>query len=194
MIRQLLAQDLNSLDNFFENAMISEDHRSDSFSKIIYYLKTDEYYRAFANFENDKILSVCFMREIIEQKCQVLDLIVSRKLTSIYKNKVGNVVDYAIRYGEHKGIYRFYTCLTDNMLDTVDVLKKKNLVFTWRERYDTYVDEIIEPQCFTSYYMHWNYLMNTTVRNHKKIVRHHHLKSEYYDKITDPELIYGRNS
>jgi hypothetical protein len=119
------------------------------------------------------------MRELIEQKVQVLDFIVSRKGVSIFKNRVGEVVDYAIRFGEQKGIYRFYTFLTDDMLHTVDVLKKKNSIFTWRERYDTYVDEIIEPQHFSSCYLHWVYLMNTTVRTHRKIVRHHHLKPSY---------------
>jgi hypothetical protein len=124
------------------------------------------------------------MRELVEQKAQVLDFIVSRNGVSIFKNRVGEVVDHAIRFGEQKGIYRFYTFLTDDMLNTVDVLKKKNSIFTWRERYDTYVDEVIEPECFSQYYLHWVYLMNTTIRKHRKIVRHHHLKSEYYDKIT----------
>lgn len=183
MIRQIENNDLDLLDDFFKNAVVSDDHRPDTFSMVPYYLKTDEYYRGFAKFEEDKILSVCFMREIIEQKCQVLDFIVSRKSVPIYRNKVGEVVDYAIRFGERKGIYRFYTCLTDDMLNTVDVLKKKNLVFTWRERYDTYVDEGIDPKTFTYYYLHWNYMMNSTIRNHRKIVRHHHLKPEYYDKI-----------
>lgn len=185
MIKQIEKKDLVILNDFFENAVVSDDHRSDSFSMILYLLETDEFYRGFAKFEENKILSACFMREIVEQKCQVLDLIVSRKTVPIYKNKIGEVVDYAIKFGEKKGIYRFYTCLTDNMLDTVDALKKKNLIFTWRDRYDTYIDEVVEPKSFTSYYLHWNYLLNMTVRNHRKIIRHHHLKSEYYDKITD---------
>jgi len=186
MIRQILLSDLQSLEEFFQSAMTSDDHRSDTFSMIPYYLTIDEYYRGFAKFDDDgKILSACFMRELVEQKVQILDFIVSRKNVSIFKNRVGEVVDHAIRFGERLGIYRFYTFLTDDMLNTVDTLKKKNLVFTWRERYDTYVDEIIEPQCFSRYYLHWVYLMNTTVRNHRKIVRHHHLKLEYYDKITE---------
>lgn len=179
MITQLDNNNLHLLEDFFLNASNSEDHRTDSFDQIFYYLKTDEYYRAFVNLDDGKILSVCFMRELIEQKVQILDLIVARKNTTIFKNKVGEVVDYAIRFGEEKGIFRFYTFLTSDMLNTVDVLKKKNLIFTWRERYDTYVDEIVEPQCFSQYYLHWIYLMNSTIREHKKIVRHHHLKPEY---------------
>ena len=186
MIKQIGSADLKILEEFFQNALTSEDHRPDTFAMIPYYLSTDEYYRGFANFdEHGKILSVCFMRELIEQKVQVLDFIVSRKGVSIFKNRVGEVVDYAIRFGEQKGIYRFYTFLTDDMLNTVDVLKKKYSIFTWRERYDTYIDEIIEPQHFSSCYLHWVYLMNTTVRTHRKIVRHHHLKPEYYDKTIE---------
>lgn len=186
MIRQLLVSDLELLEEFFQVATTSEDHRPDTFSMVPYYLSTDEYYRGFAKFDDTgKILSACFMRELVEQKVQVLDFIVARKDVSIFKNRVGEVVDYAICFGEKKGIYRFYTFLTDDMLNTVDVLKKKNLVFTWRERYDTYVDEIIEPQCFSRYYLHWVYLMNTTVRNHRKIVRHHHLKPDHYDRTTE---------
>lgn len=185
MIRQIEKKDFELLDDFFENAVVSDDHRFDSFKMVKYYLETDEYYRGFAKFEEDKILSVCFIRELIEQKCQVLDFIVSRKTVSIFQNKVGEVVDFAIAFGEKKRIYRFYTCLTEDMLDTVDVLKRKNLIFTWRNRYDTYVDEIVEPRFFSTFYLHWNYLMNTTVRNHRKIIRHHYLKPEYYDKITD---------
>jgi hypothetical protein len=185
MIKQIGSADLKILEEFFQNAMTSEDHRPDTFAMIPYYLSTDEYYRGFAKVDNDgKILSICFMRELVEQKAQVLDFIVSRKGVSIFKNQVGAVVDHAIRFGEQKGIYRFYTFLTDDMLNTVDVLKKKNSIFTWRERYDTYVDQVIESECFTKYYLHWVYLMNTTIRTHRKIVRHHHLKPEYYDKIT----------
>jgi len=184
-IRQINITDLEMLKEFFENAVTSDDHRSDSFDYIQNYLKTDEYYRGFANIEANKILSVCFMREIIEQKVQILDIIISRKNVSIFKNKVGEVVDYAIRFGEKKGIYRFYTCLTDDMLNTVDVLKKKNLIFTWRERYDTYIDEKIEAKCFTKYYLHWIYSMNSTIRKQRKIIRHHHLKPEYYSKIIE---------
>ena len=185
MIRQIVLSDLRSLEEFFQSAMTSEDHRADTFSVVPYYLATDDYYRGFAKFDDSgKILSACFMRELVEQKVQVLDFIVSRTGVSIFKNRVGEVVDHAIRFGEQKGIYRFYTFLTDDMLNTVDVLKKKNSIFTWRERYDTYVDEVIEPESFSQYYLHWVYLMNTTVRKHRKIVRHHHLKPEYYDTIT----------
>lgn len=183
MIRQLTKDDIPALVEFFADAITSEDHRADTFDMVPYYLTTDEYYRGFAKFIDDQIVSVCFMRELIEQKVQILDFIVSRKNVSIFKNKVGEVVDYAIRFGENKGIYRFYTFLTDDMLNTVDVLKKKNLVFTWRERYDTYVDEVVEPGCFSGYYLHWNYLMNSTVRSHRKIVRHHHLKPNYTFKL-----------
>lgn len=185
MIKQLEKNNFHLLEDFFAHATVSEDHRKDSFVRIMDNLQTDEYYRAFVKIDGEKILSVCFMRELVEQKVQVLDLIISRKETSILKNRVGEVVDYAIKFGERKGIYRFYTFLTDDMLNTVDVLKKKNLIFTWRERYDTYVDEIIESQNFSKFYLHWLYIMNSTVRDHRKIIRHHHLKPEYYDKITD---------
>lgn len=182
-IKQITSDDLEMLDDFFLDAVTSEDHRSDSSANIKFLLESDQYYRGFANIENGRILSVCFMRELIEQKAQILDIIIARKNVSILKNKVGEVVDYAIRFGESKGIFRFYTCLTDDMLNTVDVLKKKNLVFTWRERYDTYADERIEPMCFTKYYLHWLYIMNSTLRTQRKIIRHHHLKQEYYAKI-----------
>ena len=186
MIKNIEKKNIDDLKNFFENAVTSDDHRHDSFSQIVNNLIIDEYYRGFAKFDNDgKILSACFMRELVEQKAQILDRIVSRKSISIYKNCVGEVVDHAIRFGEQKGIHRFYTFLTDDMLNTVDVLKKKNLVFTWRERYDTYVDEIIESKYFSTYYLHWLYIMNSTVRDHRKIIRHHHLKPEYYDNITE---------
>jgi len=185
VIRQILLSDLRSLEEFFQSAMTSEDHRADTFSVVPYYIATDDYYRGFAKFDDSgRILSACFIRELVEQKTQVLDFIVSRTGISIFKNRVGEVVDYAIRFGEQKGIYRFYTFLTDDMLNTVDVLKKKNSIFTWRERYDTYVDEVIEPECFSQYYLHWVYLMNTTIRKQRKIVRHHHLKPKYYAKIT----------
>lgn len=186
MIRQITKSDFKSLEVFFSNAVTSDDHRPDTFSKVPYFIETDELYRGFAKFNsNGEIISACFMRELIEQKSQVLDFIVSHKNVSIREHKVGEVVDAAIRFGEQKDIFRFYTFLTDDMLNTVDNLKKKNLIFTWRERYDTYIDEVIEPLHFTKYYLHWNYLMNTTVRKHRKIVRHHHLKPEYYDKITE---------
>lgn len=184
MIRQITTTDVPLLVEFFADALTSEDHRSDTFNMVLYYLSTDEYYRGFAKFIDDQIVSVCFIRELIEQKVQVLDFLVSRKNVSIFKNKVGEVVDYGIQFGERRGIYRFYTFLTGDMANTLDVLQKKNLIFTLRTRYDNYVDEIIKPQCFSKYYLHWIYLMNTTIRHHKKIVRHNHLKPEYYDKIT----------
>ena len=182
MIRQITALDLNQLETFFKESNFSDDHRFDTSRMVLLYLKTDSYYRGFANFVNDEIVSVCFMRESTLQKAQVLDFIATKKGISIRVNSVGEVVDHAIKFGEAKGIYRFYTFLTEDMLDTVDVLKKKNLVFTWRERYDTYVDEIIEPRHLSTYYFHWTYIMNSTLRNHRKIIRHHHLKPGYYYK------------
>ena len=182
MIRQITVQDIDQLQTFFRVSNFSEDHRIDTNQMVLFYLKTDSYYRGFANFEDDEIVSVCFMRELVLQKSQVLDFIATKKDISIRKNKVGGVVDYAIKFGEYKGIYRFYTFLTEEMLDTVDVLKKKNLVFTWRERYDTYVDEIVELRHLSIYYLHWTYIMNSTLRNHRKIIRHHHLKSDYYPR------------
>jgi hypothetical protein len=148
----------------------------------LYFLKTDDNYRAFANFIEESIVGICFMRELYNEKAQVLDFIVTRKNIPIRQNRIGEVVDYAIKFGETKGIYRFYTFLTAEMLDTVDVLMKKNLVFTWRERYDTYIDEIIEPRHMSNYRIHWTYIMNSTLREHKKIVRHHHLKPEFYPR------------
>lgn len=189
MIKQLNKDDLDDLKLFFENANTSNDHRSDTFTMALNYLQADEYYRGFANFLNGEIVSVCFMRELTLQKAQILDFIATKKQISIRSNKVGEVVDYAIRFGENKGIYRFYTCLTEEMLDTVDVLKKKNLVFTWRERYDTYIDEIIEPRHLSTYYLHWTFIMNSTLREHRKIVRHHHLKPEYYSTTNVLESI-----
>jgi hypothetical protein len=180
MIRQIFSDDHIELKKFFSLANFSNDHRSDTFDMALHYLITDEYYRGFANFINDEIVSVCFMRELTMQKAQVLDFIATKKGVSIRTNRVGEVVDYAIKFGEAKGIYRFYTFLTEEMLDTVDVLKKKNLVFTWRERYDTYIDEVIESRHLSIYYIHWTYIMNSTLRSHRKIVRHHHLKPEYY--------------
>jgi len=182
-IRQITLDDIDLLLEFFENSNTSDDHRPDTFNIVPYLLRTDENYRGFANFIEGRIVSVCFMKELTEQKAQVLDFISTRTGTSIFKNRVGEVVDYAIRFGENKGIYRFYTFLTEEMLGTVDVLKKKNLVFTWRERYDTYLDETIEKDCFSKYYLHWVHIMNSTVRQHKKNVRHHHLKPEYIERL-----------
>lgn len=180
MIRQISFNDYDTLVDFFDQANISNDHRIDTFDIALQFLKTDEYYRGFANFLDGKIVSACFMRELTIQKAQVLDFIVTRRECSIRKNLIGEVVDCAIRFGERKGIHRFYTFLTEEMLDTVDSLKKKNLIFKWRERYDTYIDEIVEPRHLSKYYLHWTYIMNSTLRSHRKIIRHHHLKSEYY--------------
>jgi hypothetical protein len=180
MIRQIITSDLDNLKIFFKESNFSQDHRLDTSEMVLRYLKTDCYYRGFVNFLDGEIVSVCFMRELTLQKAQVLDFIATKKGTTIRKNRVGEVVDYAIKFGEAKGIYRFYTFLTEEMLDTVDVLKKKNLVFTWRERYDTYIDEVIEPLNLSTYYLHWIYIMNSTLRNHRKVIRHHHLKPEYY--------------
>lgn len=177
-IKQLLPEEYYLLDEFFDNCVVSDDHRTDSFEKIKQRLRSDCYYRCFVNIEEDIIVSVCFMKELLEQKAQVLDLILARKGVSIFKNRVGDVVDYALVFGENKGIYRFYTCLSEDMLDTVDQLKKKNLIFKWRERYDTYLDEIIPLEHFTSYHLHWNHLMNSTVRKKDKFIRHHHLKDQ----------------
>ena len=67
MIRQILLSDLESLQEFFESATTSMDHRPDTFSMVPYYLSTDEYYRGFAKFDDTgKILSACFMRELVE--------------------------------------------------------------------------------------------------------------------------------
>lgn len=181
-IKQLISEDFFQLEDFFTNATTSDDHRLDSFTRIKYALLNDCYYRCFVNEIDGNIVSACFMKELVEQKAQVLDLILARKGVSIFKNRVGDVVDYAIRFGEEKGIYRFYTCLSEDMLDTVDQLKTKNLVFKWRERYDTYLDEIIHPEHFSSYYIHWYHVMNNTIRKKAKFVRHHHLRSEYLNK------------
>lgn len=182
MIRQIAQSDFEKLENFFKESNFSDDHRFDTSRMVLLYLKTDPYYRGFANFIDNEIVGVCFMRELTIQKAQVLDFIATRKGISIRKNQIGEVVDYAIKFGEFKGIYRFYTFLTEEMLDTVDVLKKKNLIFTWRERYDTYIDEIVEPQHLSTFYLHWTYIMNSTLRKHRKIIRHHHLKPCYYSK------------
>ena len=182
MIRLITTADFRDLKLFFKESNFSDDHRLDTDQMVINYLETDCYYRGFANLVNDEIVSVCFMRELTLQKAQVLDFIATKKGISIRVNRVGEVVDHAIKFGELKGIYRFYTFLTEEMLDTVDVLKKKNLVFTWRERYDTYIDEIVEPLNLSTYYLHWTYIMNSTLRNHRKIIRHHHLKSDYYPR------------
>jgi hypothetical protein len=180
MIRQLdTIEDHSKLAQFFKNANTSDDHRNDSFDMILSILKIDEYYRAYANFQDNEIVSACFMRELTDQKAQVMDLLVSRKRVPINKNKAGDVMDYAVIQGEQRGIYRFYTCITEDMLDTVDTLKKNNSVFKWRERYNTYVDEIIDRQCFSRYHTHWHHIMNDTLRLQKKFVRHHILKPEY---------------
>jgi hypothetical protein len=181
-IKQLIPEDFSKLEDFFANATTSDDHRSDSFTRIKYALQNDCYYRCFVNEIDGEIVSACFMKELLEQKTQVLDLILARKGVSIFKNRVGDVVDYAIRFGEERGIYRFYTCLSEDMLDTVDNLKTKNLVFKWRERYDTYLDEVIPSDHFSTYYIHWYHIMNNTVRKKSKFIRHHHLKSEYLNK------------
>lgn len=193
MIRQITDKDYSLLETFFVNSNFSDDHRSDTSEMVLKYLKTNVYYRGFANFVDNEIVSVCFMRELTLQKTQILDFIATKKGVSIRKNQVGEVVDYAIRFGEDKGIFRFYTFLTEEMLDTVDVLKKKNLVFTWRERYDTYVDEVLEPQHLSTFYLHWTYIMNSTLRHQRKIIRHHHLKPEYYSKINESSSKYGTN-
>lgn len=177
-IKQLTTEEYWLLDEFFDHAVVSDDHRSDSFRQIKQRLHTDCYYRCFVNFYEGSIVSVCFMKELLEQKVQVLDLILARKGVSIFKNRVGDVVDYAIQFGEERGIYRFYTCLSEDMLDTVDQLKTKNLVFKWRERYDTYLDEIIPADHFSTYHIHWNHLMNSTVRKKSKFIRHHYLKDQ----------------
>jgi len=177
-IRQITEDDFNALDNFFKQANVSNDHRIDTFPMAKHYLLSDTYYRGFAYFKDDEILSCCFMRELTEQKAQVLDFIVSKTGTNIFRNKVDKVVDYAIEFGEKKGIYRFYTFLTDNMLDTVDYIKKKSSMFSWRQRYDTYVDEEVHANSFSKYRIHWTYLMNSTIRSEKRNVRHHHLKPE----------------
>jgi hypothetical protein len=182
MIRLITTADFRDLKLFFKESNFSDDHRLDTSQMVINYLETDCYYKGFANFLDNEIVSVCFMRELTLQKAQVLDFIATKKRIPIRVNRVGEVVDHAIKFGESKGIYRFYTFLTEEMLDTVDVLKKKNLVFTWRERYDTYVDEIVEPRHLSIYYLHWTYIMNSTLRNHRKIIRHHHLKSDYYPR------------
>lgn len=177
---KLEKSDVGSLKEFFSHCNTSDDHRSDSFEKIVYYLQTVDSYNAYVNIENGKILSAAFMRDLNEQKSRVLDLILTRKDISIYRNKVGKLVDYAVAEGERRGYFRFYTVLTEDMKDTVDALMEKDLVFPWRKRYDTYVDEIIEPLHLSVFYLHWNYLMNSTLRFHRKIVRHHHLKPDYY--------------
>ena len=176
---KLKKSDVDLLLEFFSHCNTSDDHRPDSFEKIIYYLQTVDSYNAYVNIENGKILSAAFMRDLIEQKSRVLDLILTRKDISIYRNKVGKLVDYAVAEGEQRGYFRFYTVLTEGMKDTVDALMKKDLVFPWRKRYDTYVDEIIEPFNLSTYYLHWTYIMNSTLRNHRKVIRHHHLKPEY---------------
>jgi hypothetical protein len=178
-IKQITIDDLSQLEQFFVDANTSDTHRTDTFKMIKHYLSTDCYYRGFAYFRNDQILSCCFMRELTEQKAQILDFIVTKKDTNIFKNKVDKVVDCAIEFGERKGIYRFYTFLTDDMLDTVDHIKKKSSLFSWRQRYDTYIDEVIEPNTFSIHRIHWVYLMNSTVRSQKRNVRHHHLKQSY---------------
>jgi hypothetical protein len=178
--KRLEKSEIELLTEFFSCCNTSEDHRYDSFEKIIYYLQTDDFYNAYINIEDDVILSVVFMRDLTEQKSRVLDLILTRKNVSIYQNKVGKLVDYAVKEGEQRGYFRFYTVLTEDMKDTVDELMKKDLVFPWRKRYDTYVDEIIEPYHMSLNYLHWGYLMNTTLRAQRKLIRHHHLKPEYY--------------
>lgn len=177
--KKLEKSDLNLLIDFFPHCNTSNDHRSDSFEKIIYYLRTVDSYNAYVNIENGIVLSGAFMRDLIEQKSRVLDLILTRKDVSIYQNKVGKLVDYAVAEGEQRGYFRFYTVLTEDMKDTVDTLMKKDLVFPWRRRYDTYIDEIIEPKHMSLNHLHWIYLMNTTLRSQKKLIRHHHLKPEY---------------
>ena len=179
MFKLLNYTEKNLLKDFFIDANISENHRKDSFEKILEYLEHDRNYICYINIENEIVLSAVFMRDIKELKCRVLDFISSKKNVTIYKHKVGHLVDYAVKEGENRGFYRFYTLLTEEMKDTVDILKQKDMVFPWRKRYDTYVDEIIDPCCFSNYSLHWVYLMNTTLRDHKKLVRHHHLKPEY---------------
>lgn len=180
MIKQIdISKDYCRLTEFFENANTSDNHRSDSFDAILSILKADEYYRAYANFHDDKIVSACFMRQLHDQKAQVMDLLVSRRNISLSKNKAGDVMDFAIIEGEKRDIFRFYTCITENMLDTVDTLKKTNTIFKWRERYNTYIDEVIDSQCFSRYHTHWHYIMNDTLRTQKKYVRHHILKQQY---------------
>lgn len=180
MFKNLCLSDISLLDDFFNNCNVSEDHRDDAWHQIKNYLHTDDSYRAYINIEDDIILSAVFMRDLIEQKCRILDFISTRKGISIYINKVGELVDYAISDGENRGFYRFYTVLTEEMLETVDVLKKKNLIFTWRNRYDTYVDESINPKYLSQFYIHWTYIMNSTLREQRKIIRHHHLKPDHY--------------
>jgi hypothetical protein len=179
MFKKFESRETDLLKDFFDNSNVSEKHRIDSFDKILEYLETDEDYICYINLDNGMILSSVFMRDLREQKCRVLDFISSRKNISVYRNKVGELVDYGIKEGEERGFYRFYTVLTEEMKETVDVLMKKNLVFPWRKRYDTYVDEIIDPNNFTNYSLHWIYLLNTTVRDHRKVIRHHHLKEEF---------------
>lgn len=177
--KKLESSEINLLPEFFSQSNTSNDHRSDSFEKIIYYLRTIDSYTAYVNIEDGQILSAAFMRDLVEQKVRSLDLILTRKHVSIYRNKVGELVDYAIIDGENRGYYRFYTVLTEDMKDTVDTLMKKDLVFPWRKRYDTYIDEIVEPKNLSLNYLHWTYLLNTTIRNQRKLIRQHHLKSEY---------------
>lgn len=183
MIRLITPQDNDSLEEFFLNAKTSEDHREDIFDNIKILSRTNPYYRGFAYFFDNKIQSVCYMREVIEQKIQILDFMSTRKNTNIYFNKLGDVLDHAITYGEQKGIFRFYTFLTDDKIETLDEIKKKDLVFKFRQRYDTYYEEIIPPNCFSKYSVHWNYLMNSTLRSQKKNIRQHQLKNDYREKL-----------
>jgi hypothetical protein len=181
-IRKITIEDIDPLERFFQLANTSDDHRPDTFSMVSHFIETDDYYLGYANFVDDEILSACFIRELIEQKVRVLDFIVTKKNTSIRNNLVNQVLDHALIEGERRGFFRFYTCITEDMLETVDYLKKKNAVFSWRSRYDTYLDEVIPSQCFSTYYIHWNYIMNNTLRHQSKCIRHHLLKSEYREK------------
>jgi hypothetical protein len=187
-IKQIdLTIDRIKLEEFFLNCNTSDDYRgNNSYDDIFFLLEKEPNYRAFGYFnEHDEILSIACVRELEVQKLQLLDIIFSKKGIPINLNGVGKATDAAVEFGERKGIFRFYTFLTDSMLSTVDVLKKENKIFTWRQRYDTVVDEIIDVENFSNYGIHWNFIMNGYLRKQKRNVRHHHLKPEFIKQYYD---------
>lgn len=181
IIRQVnLETDRILLEKFFLVCNNSDEHtKFTPIDSIFFRLENESTFRAFANFSENEILSLCLIKEIEIQKSQFLEMIFTKKGISLQESKIAEVTDFAVQFGEDRGIFRFYTIVTDKKLLTFDLLHSKNKVFYWRSRYDTYIDEIVDVKNFSNYEIHWNIIMKGDLKPQKKNIRHHILKPNY---------------
>jgi N-acetylglutamate synthase-like GNAT family acetyltransferase len=168
-IKKISSKNFSQIDSFFKNSIFLDrplkEDVSEFVEEVVY---TDNDY-VYVSTDNNIILSCIIVKDILIQKIRTIKCIVINDNIKIENSGLDLILNKIADDSIDLNIFRI-------IVSTTDYNFVKNLFNTLEDRYDFYIDEVIESNNFSSYDIIHSFLNRQRIHNHAQYVLEYHLK------------------